>query len=165
MGPDEAVHLVDDLRGQAVRRRHDREPQDCPLPLLLETDLGRRDAEAPAGTVEQRLDHLPLVLERLRRAHVQLDFVGQHEHGSSFAVARDCERHVRSISRSSKVSMRSPCLRSWKSDRPMPHSKPSRTSRTSALKRLSEEMLPFQMMTPSRRKRTLLPRVMTPERT
>ena len=44
----------------------------------------------------------------------------------------------------------------------MPHSKPAWTSRTSSLKRRSEVMAPFQMMTPSRRKRTLEPRVMTP---
>ena len=34
--------------------------------------------------------------------------------------------------------MMSPALRSWKSDRPMPHSKPVATSRTSSLKRRSE---------------------------
>ena len=37
----------------------------------------------------------------------------------------------------------------------MPHSKPAATSRASSLKRLSEVMLPFQMMVPSRRNRTL----------
>ena len=33
--------------------------------------------------------------------------------------------------------MTSPCLRSWKFSRPIPHSKPSRTSRASSLKRRS----------------------------
>ena len=69
---------------------------------------------------------------------------------------------MRGISRSSKVSMMSPCLRSWKSVRPMPHSKPACTSRTSSLKRRSELTAPFQMIVPSRRKRTLEPRVMVP---
>jgi hypothetical protein len=44
----------------------------------------------------------------------------------------------------------------------MPHSKPSRTSWASSLNRLSEEISPFQMIVPSRRKRTFEPRVMTP---
>ena len=61
--------------------------------------------------------------------------------------------------------MTSPCLRSWKSVRPMPHSKPDRTSRASSLNRLSDEIAPFQMTVPSRRKRTFEPRVMTPSRT
>ena len=47
----------------------------------------------------------------------------------------------------------------------MPHSKPACTSRASSLKRRSEVIAPFQMTTPSRRKRTLEPRVMTPSRT
>ena len=64
---------------------------------------------------------------------------------------------VRAISCSSKVSIRSPGLRSWKSERPMPHSKPSRTSRASSLNRLSEAISPFQMIVPSRRKRTFEP--------
>ncbi len=42
--------------------------------------------------------------------------------------------------------MRSPGLRSWKSLRPIPHSKPSRTSRASSLKRLSDVIAPFQMI-------------------
>ena len=61
--------------------------------------------------------------------------------------------------------MMSPSLRSWKSDRPIPHSKPAWTSRASSLKRRNEVIVPFQMMTPSRRKRTFDPRVMTPSRT
>ena len=44
----------------------------------------------------------------------------------------------------------------------MPHSKPAATSRTSSLKRRSEVIAPFQMIVPSRRKRTLEPRVMSP---
>ena len=55
--------------------------------------------------------------------------------------------------------MTSPGLRSWKFSRPMPHSKPSRTSRTSSLNRRSDAIAPFQMTTPSRRKRTFEPRV------
>ena len=70
--------------------------------------------------------------------------------------------YVRGISRSSKVSMMSPCVRSWKSESITPHSNPAATSRTSSLKRRSELMLPFQMMTPSRMKRTFDPRVMVP---
>ena len=58
--------------------------------------------------------------------------------------------------------MMSPDLRSWKSDSPMPHSKPARTSVASSLKRLSDVIVPFQMIVPSRRKRTFEPRVMTP---
>src|SRR6187200_808190 len=54
--------------------------------------------------------------------------------------------------------MTSPGFRSWKSDRPMPHSKPSRTSRASSLKRLSDVIEPFQITVPSRRKRTSEPR-------
>ena len=37
----------------------------------------------------------------------------------------------------------------------MPHSKPSRTSRASSLNRFSDVISPFQMIVPSRRKRTL----------
>ena len=44
----------------------------------------------------------------------------------------------------------------------MPHSKPGWTSRTSSLKRRSEVIAPFQMMVPSRRKRTFEPRVIVP---
>ena len=44
----------------------------------------------------------------------------------------------------------------------MPHSKPSRTSRTSSLKRFSDVIAPFQMIVPSRRKRTFEPRVIVP---
>src|ERR1017187_8331051 len=50
--------------------------------------------------------------------------------------------------------MMSPECRSWKSERPMPHSKPAWTSRASSLKRRSEVMAPFQITVPSRRKRT-----------
>ena len=42
--------------------------------------------------------------------------------------------------------MMSPALRSWKSDRPMPHSKPACTSRASSLKRFSEVIVPVQMI-------------------
>ena len=45
----------------------------------------------------------------------------------------------------------------------MPHSNPARTSCASSLKRLSEEIEPFQMIVPSRRNRTLEPRVIVPE--
>ena len=47
----------------------------------------------------------------------------------------------------------------------MPHSNPAWTSRASSLNRRSEVIAPFQMITPSRRKRTFEPRVMTPSRT
>ena len=44
----------------------------------------------------------------------------------------------------------------------MPHSKPAATSRTSSLNRRSEVIVPFQMIAPSRRKRTLEPLVIAP---
>src|SRR5437870_4733371 len=47
----------------------------------------------------------------------------------------------------------------------MPHSSPSRTSRTSSLKRLRLEMLPVYTVTPSRMMRALAVRWMTPLRT
>src|SRR5205085_6994912 len=121
-----------------------------PLPPVLVGHLRRGHGVPLAGTLEDRLDDGPFGLERAAVGQVEVDLQNAY---------------VRGISRSSNVSMMSPSFRSWKSDRPMPHSKPDWTSRTSSLKRRREEMAPFQITTPSRMNRTFDPRVMTPLRT
>src|SRR3989475_7996999 len=63
------------------------------------------------------------------------------------------------------ASIRSPTFRSLKFSTPIPPSNPSRTSRTSSLKRLSEDSVPSYTSTPSRTTRTRAVRGMTPERT
>src|SRR5579875_1835989 len=113
-------------------------------------DLGSRHGEAAVGSFEDGPDHRALLLQRVDVPQPELD------------LHRD---YVRGISLSSKVSMTSPWRRSWLFDRPMPHSNPSWTSRTSSLNRRSEVIWPFHMITPSRRKRTFDPRVITPWRT
>src|SRR5579859_6719302 len=157
--PYEPLHPVEDVFEVTGSPRNRGHGQHRPLPAVLMVDLGSRDAEAAMAALEDRLDDGPLVLERMGVRKVQVERQSGGMHGALLPS------YVRGISRSSKVSMTSPWCRSWLLDRPMPHSKPACTSRTSSLNRLSEVMAPFQMITPSRRKRTFDPRVMTPLRT
>lgn len=112
------------------------EPDHRALPLVLKRHLTGGDAVAATGTVEDRTDGGPLVLEGVAGRQPQIDF--------------ECP-YVRGISRNSKVSMMSPSRRSWKSDSTIPHSKPAATSRTSSLTRRSDGSVPLQMIRPSRR--------------
>src|SRR5207244_3513019 len=117
----------------------------------LMVDFGRRDLVAVAASVQNGPHDRPLLFERVRLRQAKIEGQGGDVH------SRPISCQLRGISRSSKVSMTSPGRRSWLLDNPTPHSNPVATSRASSLKRLSEVMLPFQMITPSRRKRTFEP--------
>src|SRR4051794_15550478 len=147
--PLRLVVVVDEVQG-------DEPPSDVVVTDLF--DLGH----PPGGDPRPRADG---VEEEIEFWIGHISTLSAPPAGGTERAARTERDQIRGISRSSKVSMRSPLLRSWKSLRPIPHSKPSRTSRASSLKRLRDWMLPFQMMTPSRRKRTFEPRVMVPDRT
>ena len=86
---------------------YSREPQLGPLPLVLIPNFGRRNLISPSGAFEYRLDEGPLLLQGVAGRKMKCDAEGPY---------------VRGISRSSYVSMTSPGFRSWKSDRPIPHS-------------------------------------------
>src|SRR5881398_781836 len=118
--------------------------------------LRRGHVEAVVEAVLEALQHVTLVLERVTRREMQLPRHDPHDH------AGDSERATSSMR---YASIRSPTLRSLKFSTPIPHSNPSRTSRTSSLKRLSEASVPSYTSTPSRTTRTRAVRGMTPERT
>src|SRR5258705_38405 len=94
----------------------------------------------------------------------------RHKRGAPDRVGRvpllASGRYARGFSRISKVSITSPTLMSLKLPKVRPHSKPSRTSVASSLKRFSEVMVRLSWTTaPSRRSRARAFRRMTPERT
>src|SRR5690606_30544494 len=82
---------------------------------------------------QQRLQDAPLLLERAAPGEMQLPGADRDGHP---AVPLELSSRVRFTSSSRNDSMRSPTLMSLKFSMPMPHSWPSRTSRTSSLKRL-----------------------------
>lgn len=73
-GPEEPIDLVERLFGDPRLARHDGESECRSLPRVLTTDLGRRDSESLTGTVEQRPDDLPAILQRLRFRNPDLHF-------------------------------------------------------------------------------------------
>src|SRR5690606_16913521 len=80
-------------------------------------------------------------------------------------IGEPCDQS-RGFSRISNVSMMSPSVMSLNDPRPIPHSKPSRTSVTSSFSRRSDSMLRLSPTTvPPRSTRALVLRRMVPERT
>ena len=120
-------------RSVPTRPRH-AEPGPLPLVLVARPRPRRRGTGAAPRRAIGRT-HGPLVLERAAVGQVEVDGEAATCSVTRGALPARCA-YERGISRSSKVSMMSPGLRSWKSERPMPHSKPACTSRTSSLKRL-----------------------------
>src|SRR6266566_4761220 len=113
--------------------------------------LRRGYVEAVVEAVLEALQDVALVLERVTRHEMQLPRHDPHDHAG--------------VSERATSSIRYPTFKSLKFSTPMPHSNPSRTSRTSSLKRLSEARVPSYTSTPSRTTRTRAVRGMTPERT
>src|SRR6266511_2064981 len=111
------------------------------LPQVLMPRLRHRYVEAVVHPVFQALHDRALVLERLTRGQVQLPHHDAHDHDSA------------ALSERAKFSM------------PMPHSKPSRTSRTSSLNRFNDAKVPSYTSTPLRMTRTRPVRGITPLRT
>src|SRR5216110_3315508 len=155
---DQLVRFAQHALGVAAIGADHGSRQLRPLPEILMPRLGHRHVEAVVHPVLEALHDRPLVLERLARGQVQLPHHHAHNHDSG-AVSERATSSMR------YDSIRSPTLMSLKFSIPMPHSKPSRTSRTSSLKRLREPMPPSYTSTPSRITRTRAVRGMTPERT
>ena len=118
--------------------------------------FGGRHLEPVPGALEDRLDDGPLLLERMRIGKVQLDLQGGDVHGTSrcgdlaLLVGLDDVARLEVLEVGEADAALEAALR---------------TSRASSLNRLSEVIVPFQMTTPSRRKRTFEPRVIAPLRT
>src|SRR6059058_656897 len=128
------------------------------LPEIVVRRLGDRDVEAVMHPILQALHDRALVLQRLARGQMQLPHHHTHDH-DSVALSERATSSMR------YDSIRSLTFTSLKFSMPMPHSKPSRTSRTSSLKRLSDDSVPSYTSTPLRMMRTRPVRGMTPLRT
>src|SRR5713101_1980392 len=153
---DQAVCLPQHtLRVTAVGRHHAHRQLGA-LPQVLMRRLRRGHVEAVVEAVLEALQDVAFVLERVARHQVQLPRPHAHDHAGVSERATSSIRYA---------SIRSPTFRSLKFSTPMPHSNPSRTSRTSSLKRLSEARVPSYTSTPSRITRTRAVRGMTPLRT
>src|ERR1041385_9193293 len=85
----------------------------------------------------QALHDRALVLERLARRQMQLPHHHPHVHDSAAPPPSE-----RAISSTRYDSIKSPTFTSLKFSMPIPHSNPSRTSRTSSLNRLSDASVP-----------------------
>src|SRR2546430_13228525 len=117
-----------------------------------------RHVEAVVHPILEALHDRAFVLQRLARRQMQLPHHHAHDHDS--AALRE-----RATSSMRYDSIRSLTLTSLKFSMPMPHSKPSRTSRTSSLNRLSDDSVPSYTSTPLRMMRTRPVRGLTPLRT
>src|SRR5438034_4498332 len=95
--------------------------------------LRRGYVEAVVEAVLEALQDVALVLERVTRREMQFPRHDPHDHAGVSERATSSIRYA---------SIRSPTFKSLKFSTPMPHSNPSRTSRTSSLKRLSEARVP-----------------------
>src|SRR5690606_37538216 len=91
------------------------------------------DVAALAERRQQRLQDTPLLLERAAPGEMQLPGADRDDHPAELL---ELSSRVRFTSSRRNDSMRSPTFTSLKFSMPMPHSCPSRTSRTSSLKRL-----------------------------
>src|SRR2546430_8180074 len=136
--------------------RHDAHRQLGALPQVVMRRLRRGYVEAVVEAVLEALQDVALVLERVTRREMQFPRHDPHDHAGVSERATSSIRYA---------SIRSPTFKSLKFSTPMPHSNPSRTSRTSSLKRLSQASVPSYTSTPSRTTRTRAVRGMTPERT
>src|SRR5204863_422670 len=152
---------------QLVRQLRAQKPRDAgqPLQRLGLLRIGPHDAHPDQGVsqVAGHLDRRDRDEPDTRVAHV-----GRQElrHGLPDQLGRaHAGVSERATSSTLYASIRSPTLMSLNPSIPMPHSKPSRTSRTSSLKRLSDAMPPSYTSTPSRITCTRAVRGMTPERT
>src|SRR5262245_38701831 len=126
---EDLAELLDDelgvvAAGREAERRH--------LVHLQVVDLRHGDVVARLQPLLDRLDDAPLVLERPAAAQAQ----GELEH-TDFDLTQPIASS-RSSRTTSNDSSTSPTLTSSKLASLRPHSKPSLTSRTSSLKRLSD---------------------------
>src|SRR3989454_600589 len=153
---DQAVCLPQHTLRVTPVGRHHAHRQLGALPQILMRRLRRGDVEAVVEAVLEALQDMAFVLERVARHQVQLPRPDAHDHAGVSERATSSIRYA---------SIRSPTFRSLKFSTPIPHSNPSRTSRTSSLKRLREASVPSYTSTPSRTTRTRAVRGMTPERT
>ena len=128
------------------------------LPAVPEAHLGDADLQPVAQRRLRAVEHRTLALERgdARQVHVDAHRADVHP---TRIVGR---AHTRSTSTVSKTSNSSPTLMSLNLFRPMPHSKPSRTSLTSSLNRRSDYMVSSAITTPSRMTRTPASRLTMP---
>src|SRR5215831_3569537 len=99
------------------------EPEDRELAIILGFDLRHRYVESLPQPILDAANHLALVLERPRLAEQQANSERADCHSSTDSHA--------ARNRDTGPTHSSPLIL-------MPHSKPSRTSRTSSLTRLSE---------------------------
>src|SRR5213080_1317872 len=161
----QAVGLPEHALGVAPLVRHHTDRQLGALPQVMVGRLRGRDVEAVVEPVLEALQDVTLLLQRAAPLEVQLPGHHPHHHASPTPGRAHAGVSERATSSTLYASIRSPTLMSLNPSIPMPHSKPSRTSRTSSLKRLSDAMLPSYTSTPSRITRTRDVRGMTPERT
>src|SRR5690606_24550965 len=94
------------------------------------SDVCSSDLAEPLQTLDDGPEDGALCLQRLRGREVDVDLYGRGAH------------QVRATSRISNTSMRSPSLMSLYPSRPIPHSNPATTSRTSSLKRRRDAIWP-----------------------
>src|SRR5467141_743040 len=161
----QAVRLLEHALGVAPLVRHHTDRQLGALPQVVVCRLRGRDVEAVVQPVLEALQNVALLLQRAAPLEVQLPSHQPHHHASPAPGRAHAGVSERATSSTLYASIRSPTLMSLNPSMPMPHSKPSRTSRTSSLNRLSDAMLPSYTSTPSRITRTRAVRGMTPERT
>src|SRR3989442_15462753 len=95
--------------------------------------LRRGYVEAVVEAVLEALQDVALVLERETRREMQVPRHDPHDHEGASERATSSIRYA---------SISSPTFKSLKFSTPMPHSNPSRTSRTSALNRSSDASVP-----------------------
>src|SRR6267378_5557906 len=154
----ELVRLAQHALGMAPVGAHYGGRQLGALPQIVMPGLRDGHVEAVVHPILEALHDRALVLQRLARRKMQLPHHHPHDHDS--AALRD-----RATSSTRYDSIRSLTFTSLKFSMPMPHSNPSRTSRTSSLKRLSDDSVPSYTSTPLRTMRTRPVRGMTPLRT
>src|SRR5258708_34810802 len=119
----EALDRGEQFAKLRIAGRDDRHRDRGALPLILVADLRDRNPEPVADTVDDRPDGGALHLQRSALRDVQIETDGSRVHSPILAplgvVARMRPRgsgsgaQTRAISRSSKVSITSPGLRSW----------------------------------------------------
>src|SRR6267378_6732310 len=155
---DQLVRLAQHALGMTPVRAHHGGRQLGALPQIVMPRLGDGDVETVVQPILQALHDRAFVLQRLARRKMQLPHRHPHDHDS--AALRD-----RATSSMRYDSIRSPTLTSLKFSMPMPHSNPSRTSRTSSLNRFNDARVPSYTSTPLRITRTRPVRGITPLRT
>src|SRR6267154_1622793 len=120
--------------------RHHADRQLGALPQILMRRLRRGHVEAVVEAVLEALQDVAFVLERVARHQVQLPRPDPHDHAGVSERATSSIRYA---------SIRAPTFRSLKFSTPIPHSNPSRTTRTRAVRGMTPERTQLPAMVPT----------------